>query len=70
MNRRNSEQPRQSRQSTLVLIGGVITSLSGCVPVEEASATETFASAAGAAMSQLLAFVSDFARQLLAAYLF
>lgn len=63
-------RPSQYR-AFIALLGGAIVAIgSGCIPAEEGLATDAATTAAGAAISQFLGFISDFARQLLAAYFF
>lgn len=60
----------QVRPYIALLGGAVIIFACGCVPAAQGSAGDPPTTAAGAAISQFLGFISDFARQLLAAYLF
>lgn len=46
---------------------GAVAFVAGCVPAEEGDAAMT---AAGTVIAQIVGFAADFARQLLAAYLF
>ncbi|QDV90748.1 hypothetical protein RAS2_18310 [Phycisphaerae bacterium RAS2] len=54
--------------SIVLLFGAVGVIATGCTPDDQG--TDPVISPAGGAVSQILGFVSDFARQLLAAFLF
>lgn len=60
----------QCRAGIAHIVASMIAFASGCVPAEEGSATDIVAAGTGEAIVQFMAFISDFARQLLAAYLF
>lgn len=56
-------QPRR----LVSVVAGTVFFVAGCVPTEEGDAATN---AAGMAIAQIVGFAVDFARQLLAAYLF
>lgn len=61
-----SGRPLQFRR-WIGFAGGAIAFIAGCVPVEEGDAAT---SAMGMVIARIVRFADDFARQLLAAYLF
>lgn len=56
-------QPRR----LVSVVAGTVFFVAGCIPTEEGDASMT---AAGTLIAQIVGFAADFARQLLAAYLF
>lgn len=70
LNPRVRNRSRMYRQRLAPFIGLLVPLAFGCVPAEEGTATDAATAAAGQAISGFLIFITDFARQLLAAYLF
>lgn len=60
----------QCRPIIKIVLAALVAFCSGCVPPDEGTTTDFVTSATEAAISQFFGFITDFARQLLAAYLF